>query len=214
MNKIKSFQVDHRKLGVGIYVSRVDVDIVTYDLRFCKPNSGTVLDNVTMHTIEHMLATFVRNSDIKNEVLYFGPMGCQTGFYLLVRDVVPKEKVLETVKDILAKTIKHDGEVFGASEIECGNYKTLNLDCAKKACREYLEAIRDINDIITYDEVFLFYLNTVGVNFYEIHLSIIYNIGCYICRRIVALFYTYSRTCEHIRTYNNAYTFVYKGCKA
>ena len=60
MNKIKSFQVDHRKLGVGIYVSRVDVDIVTYDLRFCKPNSGTVLDNVTMHTIEHMLATFVR----------------------------------------------------------------------------------------------------------------------------------------------------------
>ena len=138
MNKIKSFQVDHRKLGVGIYVSRVDVDIVTYDLRFCKPNSGTVLDNVTMHTIE---------------VLYFGPMGCQTGFYLLVRDVVPKEKVLETVKDILAKTIKHDGEVFGASEIECGNYKTLNLDCAKKACREYLEAIRDINDIITYDDV-------------------------------------------------------------
>ena len=70
MNKIKSFQVDHRKLGVGIYVSRVDVDIVTYDLRFCKPNSGTVLDNVTMHTIEHMLATFVRNSDIKNEVLW------------------------------------------------------------------------------------------------------------------------------------------------
>ena len=98
MNKIKSFQVDHRKLGVGIYVSRVDVDIVTYDLRFCKPNSGTVLDNVTMHTIEHMLATFARNSDIKNEVLYFGPMGCQTGFYLLVRDVVPKEKVLETIR--------------------------------------------------------------------------------------------------------------------
>ena len=72
---------------------------------------------------------------------------------MLVRDVVPKEKVLETVKDILAKTIKHDGKVFGASEIECGNYKTLNLDCAKKACREYLEAIRDITDIITYDDV-------------------------------------------------------------
>ena len=143
MNKIKSFQVDHRKLGVGIYVSRVDVDIVTYDLRFCKPNSGTVLDNVTMHTIEHMLATFVRNSDIKNEVLYFGPMGCQTGFYLLVRDVVPKEKVLETVKDILAKTIKHDGEVFGASEIECGNYKTLNLDCAKNCLLNTSPSPRD-----------------------------------------------------------------------
>ncbi|MGN0106624.1 MAG: S-ribosylhomocysteine lyase, partial [Hominilimicola sp.] len=101
MNKIKSFQVDHRKLSKGIYISRIDADIVTYDLRFCKPNSGEVLDNVTMHTIEHMLATFARNSDIKNEVLYFGPMGCQTGFYLLVRDVISKEKVLETVKDIL-----------------------------------------------------------------------------------------------------------------
>jgi len=106
VNKIKSFQVDHRKLGVGIYVSRVDVDIVTYDLRFCKPNSGTVLDNVTMHTIEHMLATFVRNSDIKNEVLYFGPMGCQTGFYLLVRDVVPKEKVLEMNIDELELSVR------------------------------------------------------------------------------------------------------------
>ena len=80
MNKIKSFQVDHRKLGVGIYVSRVDVDIVTYDLRFCKPNSGTVLDNVTMHTIEHMLATFVRNSDIKNEV--FRSYGLSNRFLL------------------------------------------------------------------------------------------------------------------------------------
>ena len=116
MNKIKSFQVDHRKLGVGIYVSRVDVDIVTYDLRFCKPNSGTVLDNVTMHTIEHMLATFVRNSDIKNEVLYFGPMGCQTGFYLLVRDVVPKEKVLETVKE-LNTTAKFSERVRLSAEI-------------------------------------------------------------------------------------------------
>ena len=117
MNKIKSFQVDHRKLGVGIYVSRVDVDIVTYDLRFCKPNSGTVLDNVTMHTIEHMLAMFVRNSDIKNEVLYFGPMGCQTGFYLLVRDVVPKEKVLETVKDILGG-VRSTCTYVGASKLK------------------------------------------------------------------------------------------------
>ncbi|MBQ8300918.1 MAG: S-ribosylhomocysteine lyase, partial [Clostridia bacterium] len=95
MNKIKSFQVDHRKLDKGMYISRVDRDIVTYDMRFCKPNTGEVLDNVTMHTIEHMLATFVRNSDIKNEVLYFGPMGCQTGFYLLAHDIVSKEHVLD-----------------------------------------------------------------------------------------------------------------------
>lgn len=153
MNKIRSFQVDHRKLDVGIYISRVDSDVVTYDLRFCKPNSGVVLDNVTVHTIEHMIATFVRNSQIRNEVLYFGPMGCQTGFYFIVRDVVTKEKVLEIVKNVLQKTIEHTGEVFGASEIECGNYKTLDLDCAKKACMEYLDAINDLDDIITYDEV-------------------------------------------------------------
>ena len=153
MKTIPSFQIDLNILKKGIYISRIDDDITTYDIRMREPNKEVVMTNAAMHTIEHMLATFVRNSDIKNEVLYFGPMGCQTGFYLLVRDVVPKEKVLETVKDILAKTIKHDGEVFGASEIECGNYKTLNLDCAKKACREHLEAIRDINDIITYDDV-------------------------------------------------------------
>lgn len=153
MNKIKSFQVDHRKLDKGIYISRVDTDIVTYDLRFCKPNSGIVLDNVTMHTIEHMLATFARNSDVKNEVLYFGPMGCQTGFYLLVRDIIPKEKVLATVKDILQKTIDHNGEVFGASEIECGNYRTLDLQSAKKACSEYLDVIKSVSNIIDYDEV-------------------------------------------------------------
>ncbi len=153
MNKIKSFQVDHRKLDKGMYISRVDSDIVTYDMRFCKPNTGEVLDNVTMHTIEHMLATFVRNSPISSEVLYFGPMGCQTGFYLLVRDVITKEVVLKTVRDILKQTIEHTGEVFGASEIECGNYKTLDLECAKKACREYLEVVMAIDDIITYEDV-------------------------------------------------------------
>ncbi len=153
MNKIKSFQVDHRKLDRGIYVSRTDGDIVTYDMRFCKPNCGETLDNATLHTIEHMLATFARNSEIKNEVIYFGPMGCQTGFYLLVRDVVTRKKTLETVRDILQKTIDYTGPVFGASEIECGNYKTLNLECAKKACREYLDVLSGVNDIITYDDV-------------------------------------------------------------
>lgn len=153
MNKIKSFQVDHRILDKGMYISRVDGDVVTYDMRFCKPNTGIVLDNVTMHTIEHMIATFIRNSEITDDVLYFGPMGCQTGFYLLVRDNVSKEKVLEIVCKVLQQTIDHDGEVFGASEIECGNYKTLALDCAKRSCKEYLEVINSLNDIITYEEV-------------------------------------------------------------
>ncbi len=150
MEKIKSFTVDHRKLDKGIYISRIDGNIVTYDMRFCKPNSGDVLDNVTMHTIEHMVATFVRNSDIKNEVVYFGPMGCQTGFYLLTLSSVSCEKVLETVKDALQKTIDHTGTVFGASEIECGNYKTLNLKNAKTACRKYLDVIKDTTVIHDY----------------------------------------------------------------
>lgn len=153
MKKIKSFTVDHRKLGEGFYISREDGDIITYDLRFCRPNSGVVLDNVTMHTIEHMIATFTRNSDIADDVVYFGPMGCQTGFYLLVRSNISRERVLDEVRSALKKTIEHNGEVFGASEIECGNYRTLELDAAKKACERYLEVLENITEISDYDEV-------------------------------------------------------------
>lgn len=153
MEKIKSFQVDHRKLDKGIYISRIDGDIVTYDLRFCKPNSGTVLDNVTMHTIEHMLATFLRNSEFKDDIIYFGPMGCQTGFYLLVRGGVKGNDVLALVKTVLKQTTEHTGEVFGASEIECGNYRTLELESAKRACGEYLEILNGVNDIVDYNYV-------------------------------------------------------------
>ena len=153
MEKIKSFCVDHRKLNKGIYISRIDGDVVTYDLRFVKPNCGGYLDNETMHTIEHMLATFARNSDIKDEVVYFGPMGCQTGFYLLLRDSVTPAKALETIKDILGKTIEHRGEVFGASEVECGNYQSLNLEKAQDACKEYLDIINPLTDIIDYEQV-------------------------------------------------------------
>ena len=153
MDKIKSFCVDHRKLTAGIYLSRIDGDCKTYDLRFCKPNSGITLDNVTMHTIEHMIATFTRNSEFKDSVVYFGPMGCQTGFYLLVRDDVSEENVLKMVKNALTQTIEHNGEVFGASEIECGNYKTLDLQCAKNACKKYLDVLSNIERIKNYDEV-------------------------------------------------------------
>lgn len=153
MDKIKSFQVDHRKLNEGIYISRIDGDIVTYDLRFCKPNSGTVLDNVTMHTIEHMLATFLRNSEFKDDIIYFGPMGCQTGFYLLVRKSVPYTSVLSLVKETLKQTINHTGAVFGASEIECGNYKTLELGKAQLACRAYLNKLNGISNIVDYEYV-------------------------------------------------------------
>lgn len=153
MKKIKSFSIDHRKLTENVYISRVDGDIVTYDMRFCKPNTGTVLSNSEIHTTEHMLATFARNSDIADDVIYFGPMGCQTGFYLLIRNRVSSERVLELIKDILQKTIDHDGEVFGASETECGNYRNLDLCAAKKICGEYLDKIKNLKKITDYSEV-------------------------------------------------------------
>lgn len=153
MKKIASFTVDHRYIDVGIYISRVDGDVTTYDLRTRKPNTGELMDNPTIHSLEHLFATFVRNSDIGDDVIYFGPMGCQTGFYLLVRDTVTPEKALETVKDILKKTIDHRGEVFGASEIECGNYMSLNLEKAQRACREYLDVIEPLTTVLDYEQV-------------------------------------------------------------
>lgn len=153
MKKIKSFEVDHRRLGVGVYISRVDGDIVTYDMRFCRPNTGVVLSNSEIHTTEHMLATFARNSEVADEVIYFGPMGCQTGFYLLVRDNVSSVKVLKLIKNILQRTLDYEGEVFGASETECGNYRNLDLNAAKRICGEYLEKIKDLEKIIDYSEI-------------------------------------------------------------
>ena len=150
MKKITSFTVDHTKLDEGIYVSRVDGDITTYDLRTRKPNSGDVMDNITMHTFEHMFATFVRNSEIADDVIYFGPMGCQTGFYLLVRNG-DNQKVLEITKDVLEKITNHEGEVFGNSEIECGNYRTLQLECAKTEAERYLNVLNSKHHSFLYN---------------------------------------------------------------
>ena len=86
MQKITSFTIDHTKLEPGLYISRIDGDITTYDLRTKKPNTNNLMDNETMHTLEHMLATFLRNGPIKDKVIYFGPMGCKTGLYLLIRN--------------------------------------------------------------------------------------------------------------------------------
>ena len=153
MKRIRSFEVDHKKLNEGIYISRIDGDVVTYDLRFCKPNTGVILDNPAIHTTEHMLATFTRNSDIADDVVYFGPMGCQTGFYFLVRESTDKMKVLEVIKKALKDTLEYEGEVFGASEEECGNYRNLDLAEAKKICKPYLEILENVKDITDYDAV-------------------------------------------------------------
>ena len=142
MERIKSFEIDHNLLDPGFYISREDGDVITYDLRTRKPNMGEYMDNATMHSLEHMFATMVRNSAVSDQVVYFGPMGCQTGFYLLVRDAVKPMEVFELTKKILADILAYEGSVFGASAIECGNYRNLSLDAAKKECEGYLKVLQ------------------------------------------------------------------------
>lgn len=143
--QIKSFQVDHDFIIPGMYVSRIDGDVITYDLRTRKPNCGDYMDSVTMHTLEHMFATYVRFSEFGENIIYFGPMGCRTGFYLLVRNMT-NEETLELTKKTLQAVIDHQGEVFGSTKKECGNYLELDLESAKKECREYLKNLENWND--------------------------------------------------------------------
>ncbi|MBO5101399.1 MAG: S-ribosylhomocysteine lyase [Clostridia bacterium] len=147
--KIASFTVDHDLLTAGIYVSRIDGDITTYDLRTRIPNAGDYMDNITMHSVEHMFATYVRSGSLADRIIYFGPMGCQTGFYLLVRNAKNAE-VLSEVLDVLKKIINHEGEMFGAVRRECGNYKNLDLDAAKRECRAYLDKLNSREQDFTY----------------------------------------------------------------
>lgn len=149
--RIASFTVDHDLLTEGIYVSRIDGDIVTYDLRTRRPNMGEYMDNLTMHSVEHMIATYIRSSDIGESVIYFGPMGCQTGFYLLVRGRENGE-VLEALIDCLEKTVNHEGEMFGNTRVECGNYKNLSVDAAKIECKRYLDILTSGENDFKYKE--------------------------------------------------------------
>lgn len=142
MQKITSFTVDHNYIVPGFYLSRVDGDVTTYDLRTRRPNCGDYMDLSTMHTCEHMLATYLRNGELKQDILYFGPMGCQTGFYLLVRSADHSE-VLDVLRESLQKVIDHTGPVFGASRKECGNYASLDLKKAQDECARYLEVIKN-----------------------------------------------------------------------
>lgn len=146
IKRIASFEVDHRFIMPGIYISRKDGDITTYDMRTRRPNCGDYMGNITMHSLEHMFATYVRSSEIADDVIYFGPMGCQTGFYLLVRNADDKN-VLTVIEETLEKIIAHDGEMFGASEIECGNYKNLDINAAKTEAKTYLDALKNYGEI-------------------------------------------------------------------
>jgi S-ribosylhomocysteine lyase len=150
VKKIASFEVNHNLLREGIYVSRIDGDITTFDLRTRVPNAGDYMDNLTMHSLEHMFATYVRSSEIADKVIYFGPMGCQTGFYLLVRDAENGE-VLEVVKRTLNRIINHNGDMFGQSAIECGNYKNLDLTAAKVEAKRYLDILESKENNFKYE---------------------------------------------------------------
>ena len=151
MKQIASFSVDHDKIRPGIYISRIDGDIVSFDLRTRTPNAGDYMDNITMHSVEHMLATLLRNGEIGANVIYFGPMGCRTGFYLLTRDLAPAT-VLDALKKALAATVAHEGEVFGATRKECGNYKELNIDAAKRECAAYLKVLQEYKGDFSYEQ--------------------------------------------------------------
>ncbi|MBQ7026806.1 MAG: S-ribosylhomocysteine lyase [Ruminococcus sp.] len=140
MEKIASFQVDHTKFGVGMYISRIDGDIVTYDVRMVKPNGGVYISNPSLHTIEHLFATYARNSQYSDKVVYVGPMGCRTGFYLLTRGL-PHEDAISLVRDSYAFIAGFDGEIPGCTEIECGNYLEHDIVSAKKDVLPLLEKL-------------------------------------------------------------------------
>ena len=143
LQRIASFSVDHTKLEKGIYVSRIDRDITTYDIRMKKPNKEEVMTTGACHTIEHLFATYARNSEFKDKIIYVGPMGCRTGFYLLVRNMSDAD-ALKLTKDSFEFIKNFEGEIPGAKEAECGNYRDHDLNGAKKEAETYLRTLQNL----------------------------------------------------------------------
>ncbi|HCC34770.1 MAG TPA: S-ribosylhomocysteine lyase [Ruminococcaceae bacterium] len=136
MNRIASFSVNHDLLEKGVYISRIDGDIVTYDIRMKAPNKGDYLNNGEMHTFEHLFATYARNTDFSDSVIYVGPMGCRTGFYFLVREQISHAQALSIIQDSLEFIIHFTGEIPGSKREECGNYLEHDLTGAKETARD------------------------------------------------------------------------------
>lgn len=150
MEKIASFQVDHTKFCVGMYISRIDGDIVTYDVRMVKPNGGVYISNPSLHTIEHLFATFARNSRFGSNIVYVGPMGCRTGFYLLTRGI-SHEDAIALVKEAYAFIAGYNDDIPGCTEIECGNYLEHDLESAKKDVLPLLKKLENYTvDMLDY----------------------------------------------------------------
>ena len=152
MEKIASFTVDHIRLVPGVYVSRKDTVnssvITTFDIRMTSPNDEPVMNTAEVHTIEHLGATFLRNhADYKDRVIYFGPMGCRTGFYLLLAGDYSSADIVPLLKEMYTFIASYEGEIPGASPKDCGNYLDMNLPMAKYLARRFLtNVLTDIHD--------------------------------------------------------------------
>lgn len=143
MERIASFTVNHDKLKKGIYISRIDGDVITYDIRMKIPNGGDYLENGELHTIEHLFATYARNSEYGNSVIYVGPMGCRTGFYLLMRDNVSPADTINMVKACFRFIADFEGEIPGNKKEECGNYLDHDLPKAKITAEDMITVLKD-----------------------------------------------------------------------
>ena len=144
MERIASFTVDHSVLVPGLYLSRRDGSVVTFDLRFKRPNTGDLLTNAQMHSVEHLMATLLRNSPEKDAVIYFGPMGCQTGFYFLFDGAqLTCARAIDLLRRCFDAAAVYPGPMPGQSAAECGNYRNLDLDLGKACCAWYAGLIRD-----------------------------------------------------------------------
>lgn len=142
VEKITSFTINHDVLEIGMYISRVDGDIVTYDVRMVRPNCGVYPSTASMHTIEHLFATYARNSRLTDHVVYVGPMGCRTGFYLLTRGI-SHEEAIQLVKDSFEFILTFEGPIPGAEKsAECGNYLDHDLAAAKRDVLPLVERLR------------------------------------------------------------------------
>lgn len=146
MQKITSFTIDHIKLIPGVYVSRKDPVgsemITTFDLRMTSPNNEPVMNTAEIHTIEHLAATFLRNhKEFGTKIIYFGPMGCRTGFYLLLAGDYESTDIIELLNEMYTFIAEYDGEVPGASAKDCGNYLDMNLPMAKYLAKKYLDEV-------------------------------------------------------------------------
>ena len=144
MERIASFTVDHTVLVPGLYLSRRDGTTVTFDLRFKKPNTGDLLSNAELHSVEHIIATLLRNRPQKDAVIYFGPMGCQTGFYFLFDgEQLSNANAVRLLQRVFTAAAKFDGAMPGASARECGNYRNLDVELARRCCAYYADVIAD-----------------------------------------------------------------------